>query len=133
MLVDDRGGQQWMRSPRVKLPVPQDVAIGASASAGSAASKADVHELLGEELGRLGIKHAGNIAAAPTAIGQTPSFHRATFSAERVGTVNASTAGGREALAGALALGRSAIGPVRTFAVADCASRLAAATLPFAS
>ena len=43
-----------------------------------------------------------------------------------LGTVNASTAGGREALAGALALGRSAIGPVRTFAVADCASRLAA-------
>lgn len=43
-----------------------------------------------------------------------------------LGTVNASTAGGREALAGALALGRSAIGPVRTFAVAECASRLAA-------
>lgn len=43
-----------------------------------------------------------------------------------LGTVNASTAGGREALVGALALGRSAIGPVRTFAVADCGSRLAA-------
>jgi 3-oxoacyl-(acyl-carrier-protein) synthase len=43
-----------------------------------------------------------------------------------LGTVNASTAGGREALAGALALGRSAIGPVRSFAVADCASRLGA-------
>ena len=43
-----------------------------------------------------------------------------------LGTVNASTAGGREALAGALALGRSAIGPVRIFAPTDCASRLAA-------
>jgi 3-oxoacyl-(acyl-carrier-protein) synthase len=43
-----------------------------------------------------------------------------------LGTVNASTTGGREALVGALALGRSAIGPVRTFAVADCGSRLAA-------
>ena len=43
-----------------------------------------------------------------------------------LGTVNASTAGGREALAGALALGRSAIGPVRAFAPTDCASRLAA-------
>ena len=32
-----------------------------------------------------------------------------------VGTINASTAGGREALAGALALNRSAIGPVRGF------------------
>jgi len=43
-----------------------------------------------------------------------------------LGTVNASTAGGREALAGALALGRSAIGPVRSFATAGCASGLAA-------
>jgi Beta-ketoacyl synthase, N-terminal domain len=43
-----------------------------------------------------------------------------------LGTVNASTAGGREALAGALALGRSAIAPVRAFDTADCASRLAA-------
>ncbi|HWP73935.1 MAG TPA: hypothetical protein VNU03_05450, partial [Methylomirabilota bacterium] len=43
-----------------------------------------------------------------------------------LGTINASTAGGREALAGALALGRSAIGPVRAFATAGCASGLAA-------
>lgn len=43
-----------------------------------------------------------------------------------VGTVNASTAGGREALAGALALGRSAIGPVRAFDATALASRLAA-------
>ncbi len=43
-----------------------------------------------------------------------------------LGTVNASTAGGREALAGALALGRSAIAPVRTFATVGCASGLAA-------
>ena len=43
-----------------------------------------------------------------------------------LGTVNASTAGGRDALAGALALGRSAIAPVRAFAVDDLASRLAA-------
>jgi 3-oxoacyl-[acyl-carrier-protein] synthase II len=43
-----------------------------------------------------------------------------------LGTVNASTAGGREALAGALALGRSAIAPVRSFVTAGCASGLAA-------
>jgi hypothetical protein len=43
-----------------------------------------------------------------------------------IGTVNASTAGGREALAGALALGRSAIGPVRSFDPATLGSRLAA-------
>ena len=43
-----------------------------------------------------------------------------------VGTVNASTAGGRDALAGALALGRSAIGPVRAFDATGLASRLAA-------
>jgi 3-oxoacyl-(acyl-carrier-protein) synthase len=43
-----------------------------------------------------------------------------------LGTINASTAGGRDALAGALALGRSAIGPVRTFDTSACASRLAA-------
>jgi 3-oxoacyl-[acyl-carrier-protein] synthase II len=43
-----------------------------------------------------------------------------------LGTVNASAAGGREALAGALALNRSAIGPVRAFATAGCASGLAA-------
>ena len=43
-----------------------------------------------------------------------------------LGTVNASTAGGREALAGALALGRSAIGPVRAFDTGAFASRLAA-------
>jgi 3-oxoacyl-[acyl-carrier-protein] synthase II len=52
------------------------------------------------------------------------SHHRVVVTG--LGTVNASTAGGREALAGALALGRSAIGPVRTFALTDCASRLAA-------
>ena len=44
----------------------------------------------------------------------------------RVGTVNASTVGGRDALAGALALGRSAIGPVRAFDAAAMSSRLAA-------
>lgn len=43
-----------------------------------------------------------------------------------VGTVNASTVGGRDALAGALALGRSAIGPIRGFDVGDVSSRLAA-------
>ncbi len=43
-----------------------------------------------------------------------------------VGTINASTAGGREALAGALALNRSAIGPVRGFDAAAFTSRLAA-------
>ena len=43
-----------------------------------------------------------------------------------VGTINASTAGGRDALAGALALDRSAIGPVRGFDAAAFTSRLAA-------
>jgi 3-oxoacyl-[acyl-carrier-protein] synthase II len=43
-----------------------------------------------------------------------------------IGTVNASTAGGRDALAGALALGRSAIAPVGTFDVSDLPSRLGA-------
>ncbi len=43
-----------------------------------------------------------------------------------LGTVNASTAGGREALAGALALGRSAIVPVKSFGVDGCASTLGA-------
>jgi len=43
-----------------------------------------------------------------------------------LGTVNASTAGGREALAGALALGRSAIAPVKSFGVDGCASTLGA-------
>ena len=43
-----------------------------------------------------------------------------------IGTVNASTAGGRDALAGALALARSAIGPVRSFDTAAMSSRLAA-------
>ena len=43
-----------------------------------------------------------------------------------VGTINASTAGGRDALAGALALNRSAIGPVRGFDTAAFTSRLAA-------
>ena len=43
-----------------------------------------------------------------------------------VGTINASTAGGRDALAGALALDRSAIGPVRGFDAAALTSRLAA-------
>jgi 3-oxoacyl-[acyl-carrier-protein] synthase II len=43
-----------------------------------------------------------------------------------VGTINASTAGGRDALAGALALNRSGIGPVRGFDVATFTSRLAA-------
>ena len=43
-----------------------------------------------------------------------------------LGTVNASTAGGRAALAGALALGRSAIAPVKSFGVDGCASTLGA-------
>jgi 3-oxoacyl-(acyl-carrier-protein) synthase len=43
-----------------------------------------------------------------------------------MGTVNASTAGGREAVAGALALNRSAIAPLRAFAVEGLSSRLAA-------
>ncbi|HUM15440.1 MAG TPA: beta-ketoacyl synthase N-terminal-like domain-containing protein [Candidatus Nitrosotalea sp.] len=43
-----------------------------------------------------------------------------------VGTLNASTAGGREALVGALALNHSAIGPVRAFDVTALTSRLAA-------
>ncbi len=43
-----------------------------------------------------------------------------------MGTVNASTAGGTEAVAGALARGRSAIGPVSAFSVEGCPSRLAA-------
>jgi 3-oxoacyl-[acyl-carrier-protein] synthase II len=43
-----------------------------------------------------------------------------------VGTINASTAGGRDALAGALALNRSAIGPVRGFDAAAFTSGLAA-------
>ena len=43
-----------------------------------------------------------------------------------LGTVNASTAGGRDALAGALALGRSSIGPVRAFDTVAMSSRLAA-------
>lgn len=43
-----------------------------------------------------------------------------------LGTVNASTAGGRDALAGALALSRSAIAPVRGFDTAGLSSRLAA-------
>jgi len=43
-----------------------------------------------------------------------------------IGTVNASTAGGRDALAGALALGRSAIAPVRSFDTAAMSSRLGA-------
>jgi 3-oxoacyl-[acyl-carrier-protein] synthase II len=43
-----------------------------------------------------------------------------------LGTVNASTAGGRDALAGALALERSAIGPVRAFDTGGMSSRLAA-------
>ena len=43
-----------------------------------------------------------------------------------LGTVNASTTGGRDALAGALALGRSAIGPVRAFDATAMVSRLAA-------
>jgi len=40
-----------------------------------------------------------------------------------IGTVNASTAGGRDALARALALGRSAIAPVRAFDTAAMSSR----------
>src|SRR5438876_213641 len=43
-----------------------------------------------------------------------------------MGTVNACTAGGTEAVAGALARGRSAIGPVSAFSVEGCPSRLAA-------
>jgi len=43
-----------------------------------------------------------------------------------MGTVNASTAGGTDAVAGALALGRSAIGPVGAFSLDGCPSRLAA-------
>jgi 3-oxoacyl-(acyl-carrier-protein) synthase len=43
-----------------------------------------------------------------------------------VGTVNACTVGGREALAAALAGGRSAIGPIRAFDAAAFGSRLAA-------
>jgi 3-oxoacyl-[acyl-carrier-protein] synthase II len=43
-----------------------------------------------------------------------------------IGTVNASTAGGRDALAGALAIGRSAIGPVRAFDTTALSSRLGA-------
>ncbi len=43
-----------------------------------------------------------------------------------MGTVNASTAGGTEAVAGALARGCSAIGPVSAFSVEGCPSRLAA-------
>jgi 3-oxoacyl-(acyl-carrier-protein) synthase len=43
-----------------------------------------------------------------------------------VGTVNASTVGGRDALAAALARGHSAIGPIRAFDAADLTSRLAA-------
>jgi 3-oxoacyl-[acyl-carrier-protein] synthase II len=43
-----------------------------------------------------------------------------------IGTVNASTAGGRDALAGALVLGRATIGPVRAFDTAAMSSRLAA-------
>jgi len=43
-----------------------------------------------------------------------------------LGTVNASTAGGREALAAALEAGRSAIAPVRSFGVDGCASTLGA-------
>ena len=43
-----------------------------------------------------------------------------------LGTVNASTTGGRDALAGALALGRSGIAPVRAFDTAAMSSRLAA-------
>src|SRR6266850_8346665 len=43
-----------------------------------------------------------------------------------IGTVNASTAGGRDALAGALVLGRSTIAPVRAFDTAAVSSRLAA-------
>ncbi len=43
-----------------------------------------------------------------------------------MGTVNASAAGGTEAVAGCLALGRSAIAPVNAFPVEGCPSRLAA-------
>ena len=43
-----------------------------------------------------------------------------------MGTVNASTAGGTEAVAGALALGRSAIGPISAFSLEGGPSRLAA-------
>jgi 3-oxoacyl-[acyl-carrier-protein] synthase II len=47
-----------------------------------------------------------------------------------MGTVNALTAGGRDAVAGALALGRSAIGPATGFSVSDLPSRLAAQVEP---
>src|SRR5262245_41740383 len=43
-----------------------------------------------------------------------------------MGTVNALTSGGRCAVAGALALDRSGIGPLRAFAAEDILSRLAA-------
>src|SRR2546428_12330761 len=43
-----------------------------------------------------------------------------------MGTVNASPAGGTEAVAGAPALGRSAIGPVGASSLDGCPSRLAA-------
>ncbi len=43
-----------------------------------------------------------------------------------MGTVNASTAGGTDAVAGALAQGRPAIAPVRAFALDGCPSRLGA-------
>jgi 3-oxoacyl-(acyl-carrier-protein) synthase len=43
-----------------------------------------------------------------------------------MGTVNPSSAGGTDALAGAVAQGRSAIAPVRAFALNGCPSRLAA-------
>src|SRR5262249_38886429 len=43
-----------------------------------------------------------------------------------VGTLNASTVGGRDALAAALASGRSAIEPIRAFDAADLTSRLGA-------
>ncbi|HXA97839.1 MAG TPA: beta-ketoacyl synthase N-terminal-like domain-containing protein [Candidatus Dormibacteraeota bacterium] len=58
--------------------------------------------------------------------GHRPTYgHRVVVTG--LGTVNASTAGGRDALAGALALGRSAIAPIRAFPVDGLASRLAAA------
>lgn len=47
-----------------------------------------------------------------------------------IGTVNASTAGGTESLVTWLALGRSAIGPVRGIPVDGCRSRLAAQVEP---
>jgi 3-oxoacyl-(acyl-carrier-protein) synthase len=43
-----------------------------------------------------------------------------------MGTVNASTAGGTDAVAGALAQGRPAMAPVRAFALDGCPSRLGA-------